>query len=438
MKDKLCMASIKASKSFKQQGLKERGAHLDGKYLSAKSMVLVAGAILAWISLTPIAWIGYLMVQCSMVAKASMLIACGLLTFLWNLFLLYQLLYDLYREDRPIKELTHSRAQIAGIFSVQLILALSCNHLSGSFNPIGIQQWFWMPIAAFAGVLLRWRRYMFLVLFITLVISTVHEHAVNGLHPAVFWMFGQISTSVFIMGCSFAMAQASRQRMNTARLAAELRTANARLELQADQVALLAVEQERNRLAREIHDAVGHSLTVVGVQLEAAEVLLKHEPSRALDSIQKAQRASREGLAEIRRSVASMRATPQEQRTLAESLTSLITGAERPGLKLALQQSGKSRFLPSLVEISLYRCAQEGITNACRHAVASEITVHLDFTSDARIVLSVLDNGRGFSRIPENSHGLKGLRERAALLNGEFFAGTEKHGGGCCRMVIPA
>jgi len=413
-------------------------AHSDGKYLSAKWMVLVAATILAWISLSPVAWIGYLMFQANMVTKASMLVACGLLTFFWNLFLLQWLLFDLFQEERPKKELTHSGGQIVGIFAVQILLALSCNHLSESFNPIGMQQWFWMPVAGFAGVLLRRRRHMFLVLFITLTISTAHEFSMRGLNPAVFWMFGQISTSVFIMGCSFSAAQASRQRMNTARLAAELRTANAQLEMQADQVALLAVEQERNRLAREIHDAVGHSLTVVGAQLEAAEALLKHDPFRVLDSIQKAQRASREGLSEIRRSVASMRATPQEQRTLAESLTPLITGAERPGLKLVLQQSGKSRPLPSLVEISLYRCAQEGITNACRHAGASEIAVHLDFTSDARIILSVTDNGRGFSRIPENSHGLKGLRERAALLNGEFFAGTEQQGGGCCRMIIPA
>lgn len=414
------------------------GARLEGKYLSASWMVLVAAAILAWISLMPIAWIGYLMFQSNMVAKVTKLIVWGLLTFFWNLFFLKRLLFDLYQEERPKKETGHNSAQVVGILGVQALLALVCNHLAGSFNPIGMQQWFWMPVAGFSGVLLRRRRHMFLVLCITLAISTTHEYTMRGLKPAVFWMFGQISTSVFIMGCSFAMTQASRQRMNTARLAAELRTANAQLELQAEQAALLAVEQERNRLAREIHDAVGHSLTVVGAQLDVAESLMKQEPARALDAVQKAQRASREGLAEIRRSVASLRATPQEQRTLAESLTSLITGAERPGLKLVLQQSGKSRALPSLVEISLYRCAQEGITNACRHSGASEIAVHLDFTSDERIMLSVTDNGRGFSRIPENSHGLKGLRERAALLNGEFFAGTEQQGGGCCRMIIPA
>lgn len=432
------MLSIKASKSFNHLGFKEGKSYLDGKSLSPQWMVFVAAAILAWVSLMPVIWICCQMVKHDMMSKALMLTAFGLVTFIWNLFLFHWLFSDLYQEEPPKKEMTHSRAQTTAIFGLQIILALSCNHLSGSFNPIGMQQWFWMPVAGFAGVFLKMRRHMFLVLCMTVVISTAHEYIMAGLHPAVFWMCGQIVTSVFIMACCFAMTQAWRQRMNTTRLAAELRTSNVQLELQAEQAALLAVEQERNRLAREIHDAVGHSLTVVGAQLEVAESLMKQEPARALDAIQKAQRASRNGLTDIRRSVASLRATPQEQRTLAESLTSLITGAERPGLKLVLQQSGKSRILPSLVEISLYRCAQEGITNACRHSGASEISVHLDFTSDARITLSVTDNGRGFSRIPDNSHGLKGLRERAALLNGEFFAGTEQQGGGCCRMIIPA
>ncbi|OYW74977.1 MAG: hypothetical protein B7Z37_15360, partial [Verrucomicrobia bacterium 12-59-8] len=289
-----------------------------------------------------------------------MLAVCGGLAFFWNLYHLQRLLSDLYQEEHLKMGMPQSGRPITWIFGVQLLFAYACTHLAGEFNPIGMQQWFWMPVAGFAGVLLRQRRNMILVLLITLAISTLREYAVRGLHPAAFWMCGQITTSVFIMGCCFAMTQASRQRLNTARLAAQLRSTNAQLELQAEEAAVLAVAQERNRLAREIHDAVGHSLTVVVVQLDAAEALIHQSPDRALDSILKARRSSREGLAEIRRSVSSMRATPQEERTLAESLTSLITGAERPGLKLVLQQSGKSRALPSLVEISLYRCAQEG------------------------------------------------------------------------------
>lgn len=432
------MVSKVVSQSFEQQAGEERNSYQVGRALSVDWIVLVASAILAWISLMPIGWISYLMAERSMHADMVMLAGCGLAAFGWNLHHIRWLLSDLYA-DGPFGGAAGRKCggQAARVLGVQLLLAFACTHLSGALNPLGMQQWFWMPMAGFAGVLLTRRLHMILVLCAMLAVSTAREYVAHGVYPALYWACGQITTSVFIMSCCFVMTQASRQRQNTARLAAELRTANAQLELQADQAAVFAVEQERHRLAREIHDAVGHSLTVVGVQLNAAECLIHQEPVRALDSIHKAQRASREGLAEIRRSVSCLRVSPEE-RSLTESLTSLITGAERPGLKLTLQQSGKSRPLPSLVEISLYRCAQEGITNACRHAGASEITVHLDFTTDTRVALSVVDNGRGFSRIPDGSHGLEGLRERAALLNGEFSAGTQQQGGGFCRMVVPA
>lgn len=433
------MVSKEVSKKSDQRVTKEEGARQDGKYLSARWMACVASAILTWVSLMPVVWIGWLLAEAKMLFDACLLGACGLLVFGWNLYHLRRLVHGLFSEKCLDNVVVNNAGRIASIFGVQILLAAACTHLAGPFNPIGLQQWFWMPAAGFAGVLLRRRVHMILVLIGTLFVSTAHENAVRGHQSALFWMCGQLTTSVFIMGCAFAMTQASRQRLSTARVADELRAANARLELKADHAAVSAVEQERGRLAREIHDAVGHNFTVVGAQLDAAEALMRESPTQALDSIQKAQRSSREGLAEIRRSISTMRtAMAQNERTLVESLTSLIAAAERPGLKLALQQSGKSRSLPALVEISLYRCAQEGITNACRHSGGSEITVHLDFTSEKNVSLSVTDNGRGFSTSPESGHGLSGLRERALLLNGEFFAGTDLQGGGCCRMVIPA
>lgn len=406
-------------------------------YLSANWMVLVGSLILAWISLVPVIWIGCLLAKRMPAVDAAILIGAGLSAFGWNLFHLRKLLFELYQEGRPPADLARSGRKTAWLMGSQLLLALACTHLSGPFNPIGMQQWFWMPVSAFAGMLLTRRLHMILVLLSTLLISAAYQYAAHGSAPAMYWVFGQISTSVFIMCCSFAMTQASRQRLKTARMADELRTLNARLELQTDQASVLAVAQERNRLAREIHDALGHSLTVIGVQLDAAQMFLKQSPNRALDAIQKAQRASQEGLADIRRSVSTIRINPPEQRTLVESLTSLITGAERPGLKLSLHQTGRSRPLPTLVEISLYRCAQEGITNACRHAGASEISLHLDYTLDMSVCLSVSDNGRGFNELQEKGHGLKGLRERAVLLNGEFAVGNGPQGGGYCQIVIP-
>lgn len=432
------MVSKEVSKKSDQRVTKEEGARHEGKFLSARWMVCVASAILTWISLMPVVWIDWLLVGRSMIWEAVLLGVCGLTVFGWNLHHLRLMLHNVFSENGLGEVGGNGAGRLAKVFGVQIVLAAACTHLAGPFNPIGMQQWFWMPTAGFAGVLLRKRVHMILVLIGTLFVSTVHENAVRGQQSALFWMCGQITTSVFIMGCAFAMTQVSRQRLSVARVADELRTANAWLELQADHAAVNAVEQERSRLAREIHDAVGHSFTVVGAQLDVAEALMHESPAQALDSIQKAQRTSREGLAEIRRSITNLRTAAPAERTLVESLTSLITAAERPGLKLALQQSGKSRSLPALVEMSLYRCAQEGITNACRHSGGSEIAVHLDFTSDDRVSLSVTDNGRGFSKIPESGHGLSGLRERALLLNGEFFAGTDLQGGGYCRMVIPA
>lgn len=432
------MVSKEVSKQSDQRVTKEEGACQEGKYLSARWMACVASAILTWVSLMPVVWIGWLLAEAKMLFDAWLLVVCGLLVFGWNLYHLRRLLHNVFSENCLDCALVNNAGSIARIFGVQILMAAACTHLAGPFNPIGMQQWFWMPTAGFAGVLLRRRVHMILVLIGTLFVSTVHENAVRGHQSALFWMCGQLTTSVFIMGCAFAMTQASRQRLSTARMAEELRAANARLELKADHAAVKAVEQERGRLAREIHDAVGRNFTVVGAQLEVAEALMRESPTQALDSIQKAQRTSREGLAEIRRSISTLRVAASAERALVESLTKLITAAERPGLKLVLQQSGKSRPLPALVEMSLYRCAQEGITNACRHSGGSEIVVHLDFTSEKYVSLSVADNGRGFSRGPESGHGLSGLRERAVLLNGEFFAGTDLQGGGCCRMVIPA
>lgn len=409
----------------------------EGRYLSRKWMVLVGSLILGWVSFAPVIWIGATLLSKSLLLRAVILGSAGSLAFVLNLYCLKKNLFELYQDEAQAWS-PPSRRQICLLFSMQILGAVVCTNVCGRLNPIGMQQWFWMPIAGFGGLLLVRRRDMVLLLVFTLLVSTLQQWVNFGSPTAFFWMFGQITTSVFIMSCSFAMSQASRQRLKTAQMAAELCAANTKLELQADQASVLAVAQERNRLAREIHDAVGHSLTVVGAQLEAAQALLRKSPDQALDAVQKAQRANREGLAEIRRSVSTMRVASPEQRMLVESLTSLITAAERPGLKLSMEQTGRSRPLPALVEISLFRCAQECITNACRHSGATEICVHLDFTQDDRVKLSVADNGRGFSDLLEHGNGLNGLRERAALLHGVFAIDNAPQRGGLCRMEVPA
>src|SRR5205085_6155620 len=142
---------------------------------------------------------------------------------------------------------------------------------------------------------------------------------------------------------------------------AELGAANRRLREYAAQVEELATTKERNRLAREIHDSLGHYLTVVNVQIAAAQTLLAHDQPRALDHLCKAQLLTQEGLAEIRRSVAALRASPIESRPLAEALAMLVEQWNAAGLSVSLTVDGTIRSLTPQANLTLYRAAQESL-----------------------------------------------------------------------------
>lgn len=204
------------------------------------------------------------------------------------------------------------------------------------------------------------------------------------------------------------------------RLAADLRAANDKLREYAVQVEELATAKERNRLAREIHDSLGHYLTVINVQIEAARAVLGSEPPRALDALRKAQSLAQEGLADVRRSVATLRASPTENRPLPEALAALAAENRASGLLTELAVTGVPRPLPPQTELTLYRAVQEGLTNVRKHARASRVDITLDYGDNERVCLRVRDNGVGGS--PEDrsgGYGLLGVRERTHLLGGE-------------------
>ncbi len=249
------------------------------------------------------------------------------------------------------------------------------------------------------------------------------------------------------MGCAIVTKYALGQRWKLGRMTLQLQQSNAQLLQQSETTAALAAAQERNTMSRdEIHDTVGHGLTVVGAQLDSAVAQLNAVAAQlpaaaggALDALAKARRANQEGLVEIRRSVSAMRATPLDGRSLLEGIQALVEATQHPDLQMTLEQTGTPRPLPALVELTLYRCAQEGLTNACRHAKASAVHLHLDFDSASHATLVVSDNGTGFAPdVSGGGIGLKGLRERAILLNGAFTLGTSPTGGTFVQMVLPS
>jgi two-component system NarL family sensor kinase len=182
----------------------------------------------------------------------------------------------------------------------------------------------------------------------------------------------------------------------------------------------LGAVEERNRLAREIHDTLAQGLTATALQLESADALLDAGSERAHAPLRRALSLTRSNLEEARRSVLDLRASPLEGRPLSEAINALVERWEaETGIAVRYRAVNGSRPLPPSVEAALYRICQEALTNVARHAGAERATVRLVATPD-RVRLVVEDDGRGFdaSEVPEDRHGIVGMRERAEVLGG--------------------
>jgi two-component system NarL family sensor kinase len=225
--------------------------------------------------------------------------------------------------------------------------------------------------------------------------------------------------------------------MQRARLSAEHTRAAARL----------ATIEERNRLAREIHDTLAQGLAAITLQLETADALLGAKPERAQEAIRRALNLARANLEEARRSVMDLRAAPLQKHTLPEALAALCRrGCEGDGGPLEVQFSYAPvdgfPTLPTRVEASIYRIAQEALANACKHAHARYISLSLSIEKQ-EVRLIVMDDGRGFdpdrvARITSDGHfGLAGMSERVKLLGGSICIQSEPGAGTEIAVQVP-
>lgn len=200
--------------------------------------------------------------------------------------------------------------------------------------------------------------------------------------------------------------------------------------------------EERNRLAREIHDTLAQDLSAIAFQLEAAEALLAQqaEPERVRRSVAAALDLARKGLEETRRSVLDLRAAPLEGRTLPGALAALAAEVETPAVTFEAEGTDASTRtpLPPAVEVGLYRIAQEALQNALRHAAAARVLIRLE-TFSGGVRLTVQDDGRGFTAEgPAASRfGLVGMRERAHLLGGSFQVESSPGAGTRVTVEVP-
>jgi signal transduction histidine kinase len=214
----------------------------------------------------------------------------------------------------------------------------------------------------------------------------------------------------------------------------------ARAEREREERARSAVTEERARIARELHDVVGHSVSVMTVQASAVRRLLRPEQQREREALLIVEQTGREALAEMRRMVGVLR-RPEEAPALApqpslEHLGKLVEQAREAGLPVDLRVEGEPLPLPAGLDLTAYRLVQEGLTNALKHARAERAQVLVRY-SDGDIEVTISDDGRGAGSGDGSGHGLVGMRERVAVYGGELEAGPRPEGGYRLRARLP-
>jgi signal transduction histidine kinase len=262
--------------------------------------------------------------------------------------------------------------------------------------------------------------------------------ALRGLAEGLRGSLPNIAGYFFFGTFANALRQAHLARQNNARLLEQLRGANQQLQEYAGQVERLATVEERNRLAREMHDTIGHRLTVAAVQLEGAQRLIPRDPERAARMVGTVREQVREALSELRHTVAALRQPPAIDLPLPEALQRLaLSFQEATGLHVHLALPDDTPELPPAHRLALYRAAQEGLTNVQRHAQAQDTWLTLSWAANA-IRLSVADNGVGLGSSPHQpGAGLCGLQERAAQLGGQVCVEARQAGGTHMSMSLP-
>ncbi len=245
-----------------------------------------------------------------------------------------------------------------------------------------------------------------------------------------------VVTAFVLLAASAILGEAERSRRA---YVAEVEQRALDAERTREEEALRRVDEERLRIAREVHDTVAHSLSIVTVQAAAAEALLDEDPERARESIRHIRRTGKNALADLR-SVLTILRTSDGQAPLAptaglDDVAELAETARQAGLTVNLTTAGDFSAVPASAAVSAYRVVQESLTNVVRHAGAS--TVDMAVKVDAsRVTVSVTDDGAGPSG-GETGLGIKGMRERVEALGGHFEAGPSSEGGFRVHAVIP-
>jgi signal transduction histidine kinase len=258
--------------------------------------------------------------------------------------------------------------------------------------------------------------------------------------------------ALFYVGvCSGVWLMAYTMR-NRRLYVATLEERAATLERERDHLARIAAADERASIARELHDVVAHSLSVMIVQADGGTYAFDRDPEQARRALSTVAETGRDALEDMRRLVAVLRSDPppaapsprtedDRRRITLDQLDALAARARSAGLAVALVEEGARPSLPAAVELTVYRIVQEALTNVLRHAgTGAAVELCLSYGPES-VSLSVVDDGGGLVPVGAPSqagHGLVGMRERISVHGGHFAAGPRPDGGWRVTATVPA
>jgi len=329
-----------------------------------------------------------------------------------------------------------------------IILAASSLILERVFTP-GAAIWFWGPDPFFYVllILVAWQYDFKAVLLFTLGTSTL-EVMLNLIFPEQVLYIGQLegissqmiaigsivlrTVSFLIIGLVITRLVSAQRRQRKA-----LAEANIKLVQYASTVEQLTISRERNRLSRELHDTLAHTLSALAVQIDALMAVWQPVPEKAQEMLEKMLETTRRGLEETRRSLKDLRAAPLEDMGLALAISALAKDfSARNELSLDLDVPEEINNLPQEIEHGFYRVAQEALENIIQHAGAKQVQVKLEQDGE-RLMLTVADDGRGFdtgSETTDHQLGVQGMYERAELIGAELDVSSEVDKGTVVRL----
>jgi signal transduction histidine kinase len=249
---------------------------------------------------------------------------------------------------------------------------------------------------------------------------------------------GTLVLDGLIMAAGWWLGDGARRRQEAV---ASARQRAAELEEAREELARRAVTEERLRIARELHDVVAHSMSIIAVQSGVGVHVLDSQPEEARKALAAVEATSRQALVEMRRLLGVLRQEAEPRGSLAPApglaeVEALAAEVARAGVRVEVRIEGTPCELPAGLDLSAYRIVQEALTNVVRHAGPATARVAVRY-SPGQVALEVVDDGRGPGAEDRGGHGLAGMRERAALYGGTLEAGPVPGGGFRVAATLP-